>query len=62
MTLPWPCCLLRGKTPAVECSPIAVTAVALGFEALSRVGSGRHLVGIAVLAGVAASAVDMYLY
>jgi hypothetical protein len=41
---------------------IAVTAVALGFGALSRAGSGRHLAGVAVLAGVAAFAVDVYLY
>ena len=41
---------------------IAATALALGFGPLSRAGTGRRLAAVAVLAGLAAFLVDVYLY
>jgi hypothetical protein len=41
---------------------IAVTALLLGFGTLSSAGSGRRIATIALIAGVAAFLVDVYLY
>jgi hypothetical protein len=41
---------------------IAVTALALGLGPLADTGTGRRITATAALAGVAAFAVDVYLY
>jgi hypothetical protein len=56
-----PAARAAGKTPARACSPLAVTAVLLGFGLLAF-ASARRTIPLAVLCGVAAFLVDIYLY